>query len=359
MGYSVAYPFGVAGPILLLYFAFLILKPRIDVPAGAGQELLEIAIRNPEVVGKRLGEVMTTLPAGVQIVAVRKDDRNQPAVPEIVLDADDVVLAVGPSKELLEQTRKQLGEAATGRITSDRRDLDYLRVFVSRPALVGRTLGELALPEGIQYLIMHVRRGDADLLARPDLVLEFGDRVGLLTDRASFPAVRKFFGDSIKGTAEFSYISIGLGMALGFLVGAIHVPIPGVGKLAIGLAGVLVVALVLGKLRRTARHELDDPAFRQPGSAEPRPHAVPRAGRHGVRAEVRRHGGRDGIPLPRLRRRHPVRARAADPGSRPVRVPDAVRPGGRDRRRARAATRRSSPTRTSSRQPTGRTSPTR
>ena len=28
--------------------AFLILKPRIEVPAGAGQELLEIAIRNPE-----------------------------------------------------------------------------------------------------------------------------------------------------------------------------------------------------------------------------------------------------------------------------------------------------------------------
>jgi putative transport protein len=63
--------------------------------------------------------------------------------------------------------------------------------------------------------------------------------------------MRGFFGDSIKGTAEFSYISIGLGMALGFLVGAIQVPVPGVGKLAIGLAGVLVVALILGQLRRT------------------------------------------------------------------------------------------------------------
>ena len=69
--------------------------------------------------------------------------------------------------------------------------------------------------------------------------------------RGNFPALRKFFGDSIKGTAEFSYISIGLGMALGFLVGAIQFPVPGIGKLAIGLAGVLVVALVLGKLRRT------------------------------------------------------------------------------------------------------------
>ena len=37
-----------------------------------------------------------------------------------------------------------------------------------------------------------------------------------------------FFGDSIKGTAEVSYISVGLGMALGFGVGALSIPIPGV-----------------------------------------------------------------------------------------------------------------------------------
>ena len=44
VGYSVAYPFGVAGPILFLYAAFRFAKPRIEMPTGAGQELLEIAI---------------------------------------------------------------------------------------------------------------------------------------------------------------------------------------------------------------------------------------------------------------------------------------------------------------------------
>ena len=48
VGYSVSYPFGVAGPILLLYFAFMILKPKIETGAGAGMELLEIALRNPD-----------------------------------------------------------------------------------------------------------------------------------------------------------------------------------------------------------------------------------------------------------------------------------------------------------------------
>jgi putative transport protein len=251
MGYSAAYPFGVAGPILFLQLAFSILKPRIDAPAVAGQELYEIVIRNPAVVGKRIAEVMATLPAGVQLVAVRAEHRNKPASPQIVLQDGDVVLAVSSSKHSLETTRTLLGEATTGQITADRRDLDYLRVFVSRPNLVGTTVGDLALPDAVHATVMHVRRGDSDLLGQPDLVLEFGDRVGLLTDRASFPALRNYFGDSIKGTAEFSYISIGIGMALGFLVGAIHVPVPGVGKIAIGVAGVLVVALFLGYLRRT------------------------------------------------------------------------------------------------------------
>jgi putative transport protein len=162
-----------------------------------------------------------------------------------------VVLVVGPDKKVLEQVRKQLGEAANGRIEDDRRDLDFVRVFVSTPAVINTALADLALPGGIQFSVMQVRRGDSDLPLHANLMLEYGDRVGLLANRASFPAVRRFFGDSIKSTAEFSYVSIGLGMALGFLLGAIRVPFPGGGSIAIGLAGVLVVALVLGKLRRT------------------------------------------------------------------------------------------------------------
>ena len=34
VGYSVAYPFGVAGPILFLYIAFMMLKPKIEAPTG-------------------------------------------------------------------------------------------------------------------------------------------------------------------------------------------------------------------------------------------------------------------------------------------------------------------------------------
>ena len=251
VGYSVSYPFGVAGPILILYFVFLILKPKIEMPQGTGLEMLEISVHNLEMCGKTLGELMTTLPAGVQIVAVRRTQRNEPAVPDLVVAENDVVLAVAPDKAALDQTSRILGQEAHGRLIKDRRDIDYLRVFASRPAVVGRAVGDLNLPGKMNSVVMQVRRGDTDLLARPDLVLEFGDRIGVLANRGDFSALRKFFGDSIKGTAEFSYISVGLGMALGFLVGVIQVPLPGIGKLALGLAGVLIVALILGNFRRT------------------------------------------------------------------------------------------------------------
>ena len=251
VGYSVAYPFGVAGPILFLHIAFSILRPKIEVPAGGGFELLEIALRNPDLYSKTLGEVKSGLPAGVQIVALRRAHHNEPGFENMIVAEGDVVLATAPTRDALDATARRLGEPAPGRISRDRRDLDYLRVFASRPTVVGRALGDLHLPGEKASFVAQVRRGDTDLLPRPDLVLEFGDRVGLLAHRDDFAVMRTFFGDSIKGTAEFSYISIGVGMAVGFLVGAIQVPLPGSGTLAVGLAGVLIVALVLGNLRRT------------------------------------------------------------------------------------------------------------
>jgi putative transport protein len=252
IGYSVAYPFGVAGPILLLYLTFLTLRPRLDVPSGARMELIEIGLTQPEFFGKRVGDLMPALPKQVQIVALRRGDYNRPASLNSVIAENDVLLAVGPTRAALDQAQTILGEAAHGHVTADRRDLDYLRVFASRPAVVGRTLGALTLPCEKASIVAHVLRGDGDLQAGPDVVLEYGDRVGILAHRADFPALRRFFGDSIKGTAEFSYISIGLGMALGLLLGAINIPVPGIGTIALGLSGVLIVALVVGNVRRTA-----------------------------------------------------------------------------------------------------------
>ncbi len=84
------------------------------------------------------------------------------------------------------------------------------------------------------------------------MTLEIGDRVGLLVHRKWFGTIRKFFGNSIRGTTEFSYISLGIGMVLGVLLGILPIPLPYIGTMKLGIAGgSLIVALILGKLGRT------------------------------------------------------------------------------------------------------------
>lgn len=251
VGYSVAYPFGVAGPILCLYALNALLKPKIEQPANQVVELAEIALHSSEFVGKRLSELSAKLPAGVAIAAIRREHHNRLPSDSLVLRDDDVLLASSTNPEALKKVAARVGELQPGRMASDRRELDYLRVFASNKMVVGLPLADIHFPEGINASIVHVRRGDADLLPSPELTLEFGDRVGMLLQRKDFKSMRKFFGDSIKGTAELSFVTIGIGAAVGLGLGLIPVVIPGAGELTLGLAALLLLALYLGKLRRT------------------------------------------------------------------------------------------------------------
>jgi putative transport protein len=100
--------------------------------------------------------------------------------------------------------------------------------------------------------VLHVRRYDMDIVPTPELTLEFGDRVGIIVPPDRQEELRRHFGDTVKATAEFSYVSLGIGMVLGVLLGLIPIPIPGVGKVTLGITGgPLIVALILGKLRKT------------------------------------------------------------------------------------------------------------
>jgi putative transport protein len=254
IGYSATYPFGIIGPILCIYVAMLLLRPQIEAPSDTALEISEVAIRNRSIIGKTIGELAGFLPSGVHVIAVRQQYVNKVPKPNIVIEEDNVILVVADDKETLEQALKFLGEAAPGNITKDRKDLDYVRLFASKQTVVGSRLADLKFPPGAECSLLHVRRGDADLLPAPDLILEFGDQVGMLIDRGDLPALRKYFGDSIKGTTEFSYVSIGVGMVLGVMLGLISFPAPGVGSMKLGLAGgPLLVSLILGKLGRTGR----------------------------------------------------------------------------------------------------------
>lgn len=254
VGYGVAYPFGVVGPILCMYVWSAWFRPTITPPAGAGLLFREVALTNPMVVGRRLSEAAAMLPSGVVFWVIRQAHHNLTPSPDLVLSPGSVALIGGDSEAAMAKAVELLGSTVSGRVVGDRRDLDHVRIFVSHRGVCGQRLGELKMPGGIDAVVSDLRRGDVELLPRPDLVLEPGDRIGVLAHRDHFPALRRFFGGSMKGTSELSYVSIGIGMVLGVALGLVPIPIPGLGILSLGLAGgPLVVALILGRLGRTGR----------------------------------------------------------------------------------------------------------
>lgn len=249
--YSMAYPVGVAVPILLLGLAKAWCKPVITATASASLQLEEIDVTEFRVLGMTLADAARSLPAGVSIVAIRRGGHNLAADATICLARGDVLLVAGTEAGLLHDVATGFGPAHPGGMLHDRSDLDYERFFVSNPAIAGTRLGALALPPELNARILHLRRGDADLSLSPTRTLDGGDRIGILAPRASFPALRKFFGDSVRSTGEVSYIGIGAGVTLGLAFGAIVWPLPLLGHISFGFAGLLLVALLLGWRRRS------------------------------------------------------------------------------------------------------------
>ncbi len=249
IGYSVAYPFGVIGPILAIYFFTNVFKPKI-APPPVSLRYAEIAVDKPAVIGNRMDTVEKLLPEGVQVIGARRHNQNMLHTPEMVLAFDDVLLLVGKPDALAKCT-EIIGHDEPRRMAEDRSDLDVVRVHVSKPGMVGRSIAELPMPD-FPAKISLVRRGDVELLAASDLVIESGDRLVVLAPADKIHAVRAHFGDSIRATAEFSYVSVGFGMVLGLALGVIPIPIPGFGTFTLGVAGgPLIMALILGWLGRT------------------------------------------------------------------------------------------------------------
>ncbi len=252
IAFGLAYPMGVIGVLLAFQLLNRFWKPKFapaveDARAIRSQDFV---VRNPGICGKRLGDVLDLhRDTGFVISRVRQQGKIHLAHSDIVLAEGDVLVVVG-DEAAFERARHLFGEPTEEQIELDRSELDFRRMFVSSPEVVGKRIGDLDL-ERLHAGITRLRRGDIDVVPTPDTILEYGDRVRVLTRRENMDAVSHFFGDSIRGTAETDFGSVAIGMVLGALVGMIPIPMRGT-VVRLGLAGgPLLVALVLGKLERT------------------------------------------------------------------------------------------------------------
>ena len=260
VGYSATYPIGVIGTMVAIVVARRIW--RVDYAAEAAQLRAQglladrlqhrtIRVTQPEVVQQSIAQLSHIHKWDVVFGRVKHQQRLALATGQTWLASNDLVTAIGTT-ENLERVTRILGEVSSEQLDADRSMLDYRRIFVSNADIAGHRIADLRLMERFGAVVTRVRRGDSDLLAHGDTMLELGDRVRVVADPAHMDEISAYFGDSYHALSEVNILALSIGLTLGLLLGLVQIPLPGGVHLALGYAGgPLVVALILSVRERT------------------------------------------------------------------------------------------------------------
>ncbi|HVO76680.1 MAG TPA: TrkA C-terminal domain-containing protein [Candidatus Bathyarchaeia archaeon] len=258
--YGLAYPFGVLG-VMLWFYLFSRLF-RIDFAREEAERLREsgtgailsrtFRVTNPALFGKTIEEALARLgEPGFALSRVQRGQAVSVVVPQTILSAGDLIVAVG-SEEALERARILFGDRSAEHLPETVGQITYRRIFVSNKNVIGKPIHDLELHKHFDATITRLRRGDVDFVPSPDTILESGDRIRVVAHRENLEAVSKFFGDSIRSISETDFLSLSLGVVLGVFLGMIAFPLPNGMVFRLGFAGgPLIVGLILGKLERT------------------------------------------------------------------------------------------------------------
>jgi putative transport protein len=260
VGFSVAYPLGVLARILVLAFMLRLLQVnfageaynlRQQYPIDQDLNYRTIEVTCEESTGRSLGEL--TAEQEWEVLFGRLYRGNEPSLisKETRFQLGDEIVIAG-TEEAMNAVQTFFGRRADEDLLYERAIYISRRLFVSNEDIAGRKVSDLNLREDFGAIVSHVRRGDIELLASGSTVLEWGDRIRILAPRRVMPQLVELFGDSYAKLSHINLLTMGLGIAIGLLIGLIPVPLPGGITFYLGLAGgPLLVALILGALRRT------------------------------------------------------------------------------------------------------------
>ncbi|PKL75425.1 MAG: transporter, partial [Candidatus Melainabacteria bacterium HGW-Melainabacteria-1] len=255
VGYSVAYPLAVLIPILLAQLVLVLGKVdipsearRAEVATGGRSQAVAINLRleNPAWYAQAIQDTPLGQP-GVKLSRILRGEDILLARPDTLLMGGDILHVVA-ANERMASLKAQIGaEILTPGPESSRETLDFRRMLLTNPELMGKTLAESGLEKEWGIVVTRLRRGDVDFVPSDETVLERGDRLRVVAPIEKIPALSKWIGDSLRALSETDFASLSLGVLLGLLLGELPIPIPGGGHLKLGLGGgALLVSLILG-----------------------------------------------------------------------------------------------------------------
>ncbi len=257
LGYAVAYPIGVIGTILVMMLLRLLfrvqphkeeqaLELRTDITQRP--DILTFRITNPQIDDLTVTQMKEQF--GHQVIVTRVFDGEKVFIPkaDTPLHTGYIVLVITKDEDRI-NLEHWLGEAADFEWKDDERNLISRRIVVTQDKVNGKTLCELHLRPTYNVNISRINRAGIDLIARPDLELQLGDKVMVVGPADGVQKVEEILGNTLKRLNEPHIVTIFLGILIGIIVGCIPIALPGLPTpVKLGLSGgPLVIAILLGR----------------------------------------------------------------------------------------------------------------
>lgn len=254
---AVTYPIGMVGVIFALIAVKVWLRHHKAVEEKSEEDeafIVSFEVTNPAVFGKTLAEA-SELGSG-NFVASRIWRAGKVILPtaKTTLEQGDRILVITNPKHMRALTiffgERDNTDWNKGDIDWNALDAHLVseRILITRKEVNGKHLGSLHLRERFGVNVSRVKRSGIQLVATPDLVLRFGDRLTVVGDTESCKKVAAELGNAAGALEEPNMITIFVGMVLGLVVGYIPIAIPGMDEaIRLGLAGgPIVVGILIG-----------------------------------------------------------------------------------------------------------------
>ncbi len=252
VGFSISYPFGVVGVLLAIVAGQAWSRRRPteedrEPPQTAEYRTLEVTAEDLP----SLGELRSFEDAELVFTRLRRDGDEWTPDGSDTPRPGDLLTVIGPAP-VLEAFTDHVGHIAHDDLPLERHQVDFQRVVLSNARYAGVRVADLDL-DRFDAVAGFVRRGDVDVVARPDLIVELGDRIRVVAPRDRLQEVVTELGDSERAVVVADPIGFSLGLLLGLALGLVPIPLPGT-TLTLGTAAApLLVGLVLGRVGHAGR----------------------------------------------------------------------------------------------------------
>ena len=257
---AIAYPLGVVGVILAIIFLRKCFVPneefaKLSEKKENEMHVGEFHITNPAIEGKSIVDIMKLTAKHFVISRIWHDGIVTIPTSASILRHNDHLLIISKKSDV-EHIKVLFGEQEN--VDWNKEDIDWnhidnsqlvsRRIIITNSKINGEKLGSLKLRNNYGINITRINRAGIDLLASSDLMLQIGDKLTVVGEKASIDNVAKILGDEEKRLNTPNLIAIFLGIALGLILGSLPIPFPGMDfPIRLGIAGgPIIVGILMG-----------------------------------------------------------------------------------------------------------------